>query len=68
MTTLSWLELLLFVTVIVGALMYHFGHAIGKAQAEKNQLDAAIEKCMSRHPAGRHTKEYKGTHLRAVKE
>jgi hypothetical protein len=68
MTTLSWLELLLFATVIVGALMYHFGHAIGKAQAEKNQLDAAIAKCMARHPAGKHQKEYRGAHLRAVEE
>jgi hypothetical protein len=68
MTTLSWLELLLFATVIVGALMYHFGHAMGKEQAELDEInrlrDRAIGACMARHPAGK--RKDQSTHLRVV--
>lgn len=49
MTTLSWLELLIFAVVVVGALMYHFGHAIGR---EQQLIDArARQASMRRHPS-----------------
>lgn len=49
MSNLSWLELLLFVAVIVGALMYHFGHAMGR---EQQKLDTALRLAsMQRHPS-----------------
>ena len=57
MTTLSWLELLLFIGVAVGALMYHFGHAIGREQ-QKIYVEAR-RASMRRHPSN---------HIRIVKE
>jgi hypothetical protein len=57
MTTLSWLELLLFAIVIVGALMYNFGHAIGR---EQQKIDVEARRAsMRRHPSN---------HIRIVKE
>jgi uncharacterized membrane-anchored protein YhcB (DUF1043 family) len=57
MSTLSWLELMLLVTVVVGALMYHFGHAIGR---EQQKIDVeARRSSMRNHPSN---------HIRIVKE
>jgi hypothetical protein len=67
MSTLSWLEILLFVGVVVGTLCFHLGRAIGKEQAEKDQIDRlrdqAIEACIASHPAGKQRPK-----LRIVKE
>ena len=49
MTTVSWLELLIFVAVAVGALMYHFGHAIGREQQKLHT--EARQASMRRHPS-----------------
>lgn len=65
MSTLSWLELLLAVTVTVGTFFYWFGYAIGKEKAEKDQIDRlrdqAIDACVANHPAGKQI-----PHLRVV--
>jgi hypothetical protein len=56
MSTLSWLELLIVLTVTVGTLMYHFGHGIGR---EQQKIDmAARAASMRRHPSN---------HIRLIK-
>jgi|KBSMisStaDraftv2_1062788.scaffolds.fasta_scaffold71346_6 hypothetical protein len=49
MSTLSWLEVLGLVTIAVGALMYYFGHAMGREQ-QKIDVDAR-RASMQRHPS-----------------
>lgn len=57
MNTLSWLEIMLFLSVFVGTLAYHFGFAMGKTSEEIDQEERLAS--MRRHPSN---------HLRAVKE
>jgi uncharacterized protein (DUF2126 family) len=52
MNTVAWLEILVFVTVAVGACMYHFGHAIGRQQ-ERIDAEARLA-AMRRHPSNPH--------------
>ena len=49
MDTLSWLEVLIAVTVIVGAVMYHFGHAMGKEQQKLDTVGRMAS--MRNHPS-----------------
>lgn len=53
MNTLSWLEILTLVSVLIGTGFYHFGFAMGKEQAEINKERADRAACKSRHPAGK---------------
>lgn len=49
MNTLSWLEILLFLSIFIGTIAYHFGHAMGKASEEINQEERLAS--MRRHPS-----------------
>ncbi len=56
MSTISWLELLIFLTVTVGTLMYYFGRGIGIEQQKINV--EARRASMRRHPSN---------HIRVIK-
>jgi len=57
MNTLSWLEILLAVIVIVGSAAGYLGFRMGHEVAERKELvrlrDAAIKACIANHPAGK---------------
>jgi hypothetical protein len=49
MSTLSWMEILLFVSVIVGTGFYYLGHAMGREQ-QKHDHEARLAS-MRNHPS-----------------
>jgi len=57
MTTLDWIELLLFSLVAVGSAAGWIGFRMGHEVAEKKEIDrlrdAAIKACIANHPAGK---------------
>ena len=49
MDTLSWLELMIFVVVVAGTAMYHFGHRMGREQQKIDHAGRLAS--MRNHPS-----------------